>query len=236
VALKVTTPDMMTPPHDARKELRILQLAKSANVIEAIESFKQAGGRLVLVMPFMPYDLAKLLQDKNLAYIDTKDILRDMFTAIKYIHSQGIIHRDIKPSNLLLKTPSGPAYLADFGIAWTAADLASEPAQQKITDVGTTCYRPPELLFGNRSYDHSLDLWAAGCVVAETTNRSGKSLFDSGELGSDLALIQSIFQCLGTPTLEIWPVRCVKLSMRSVILMTASGSWAFPRLGKNAIS
>jgi hypothetical protein len=31
-------------------------------------------------------------------------------------------------------------------------------------------------------------------------------LFDSGELGSDLALIQSVFKKLGTPNLEVWPV------------------------------
>lgn len=35
--------------------------------------------------------------------------------------------------------------------------------------------------------------------------RPHPSLFDSGELGSDLALIQSVFKTLGTPTDESWP-------------------------------
>lgn len=76
----------------------------------------------------------------------------------------------------------------------------------KITDVGTAAYRPPELLFGHKAYGCALDLWAAGCVVAEVVaGNPYPSLFDSGPLGSDLALIQSIFKTLGTPTDESWP-------------------------------
>lgn len=82
-------------------------------------------------------------------------------------------------------------------------DAASEPPNRKIIDVGTTCYRPPELIFGNTAYDCSLDLWAAGCVVAECL--TGKTLFDAGALRSELALIQSIFRTLGTPNDETWP-------------------------------
>ena len=85
-------------------------------------------------------------------------------------------------------------------------DEGSEPADSKITDVGTTSYRPPELLFGHAAYEESLDMWAAGCVVAEAVTQSGSTIFDSGPLGSELALIQSIFKTLGTPTLSIWPV------------------------------
>ena len=82
----------------------------------------------------------------------------------------------------------------------------TEPASKKITEVGSTCYRPPELLFGHTSYGCALDMWAAGCVTAEFFLENSKTLFNSGELGSDLALIFSIFNTLGTPTSESWPV------------------------------
>ena len=101
----------------------------------------------------------------------------------------------------------GPAYLADFGIAWSTVDPESEAADAKITDVGTTCYRPPELLFGDRAYGTSLDMWAAGCVVAEMARNQHYQLFDAGPLGSELGLIKSIFTSLGTPNERIWPVR-----------------------------
>lgn len=68
-----------------------------------------------------------------------------------------------------------------------------------------------------------VDLWAAGCVAAEvfvhdTGGKGGRdrgkegeegerewTLFDAGELGSELALVKSIFETLGTPDEKVWP-------------------------------
>lgn len=206
VALKVTTPSMVVEPHDSAREARILKSMQHDHVVPLLDLFRESRGRLILVFPFLPYDLQALLVKQRVDQEQARSHLRDMFGALAYLHSSGIIHRDIKPSNILLETPSGPAYLADFGIAWSPHDEASEKHDAKITDVGTTSYRPLELLFGNKKYDCSLDLWAAGCVLAETASLTGDSLFDSGDLGSELALIQSIFKSLGTPTLDTWPV------------------------------
>jgi serine/threonine protein kinase len=196
----------MQPPHNSRREARILQATASEHVIPLLESFRDDDLHFILVLPFMPYDLGQLLQDHSLSKEQTRQFLKSMFSALAFIHSHNIIHRDIKPSNLLVQSLEGPAYLADFGIAWAPADPDSEPADSKITDVGTTCYRPPELLFGNTGYGCSLDMWAAGCTVAEAVVAGHPTLFDSGELGSDLALIQSMFVKLGTPNLTVWPV------------------------------
>lgn len=211
VALKVTTPSLMEEPHDSEREVRILNSLKHDHIIPLLEAFQQAGGRLVLVFPFMPFDLEQLLKNNRLHYDQVRTHLHELFSALAFLHGKGIIHRDVKPSNILLKSFSGPAYLADFGIAWSPVDEASEEPAKKITDVGTTSYRPPELLFGNTAYGCSLDLWAAGCVLAEASSLSTKTLFDSGELGSELSLIQSIFKSLGTPTLDNWPVNLSQL-------------------------
>ncbi len=208
VALKVIRSSMATAPHNPTREARLLRAIHCSNVIPLLHSFSLAGhrGYLVLVLPFLPFDLQQLSQQGMLSTDQARTFSRDVLSGLSHIHSLGIIHRDIKPSNILLKTVSGPACLADFGIAWSEHDPESEPADSKITDVGTTCYRPPELLFGWAKYGCSLDIWAAGCVIAEMTNKSRQTLFDAGELGSELALIQSIFQSLGTPDLDVWPV------------------------------
>lgn len=206
VALKLTTPSQVAAPHDHVREARILAKASSTHVVPLLSTFRQAGGHFLLVFPFIPYDLEELLHQHATSPAQICAHLYDLFTALCHIHSLGIIHRDIKPSNILLASPSGPAYLADFGISWMPGDEGSEPVHNKITDVGTTSYRPPELLFGNAAYDESLDMWAAGCVVAEAVTFKDSSLFDSGPLGSELALIQSIFKTLGTPTSSVWPV------------------------------
>jgi cyclin-dependent kinase len=209
VALKVTTPHLMSPPHNSDREAKILHSVSAPNIIQLVDVFWESGGHFVLVFPFMPYNLDELLHQNALNGWQMRSHLRDLFRALAHIHSFGIIHRDIKPSNVLLHSTAGPAYLADFGIAWWPEHNSSENPAQKLMSVGTTCYRPPEILFGDTAYDTSLDLWAAGCVVAEVVDVHHKPLFDSGPAGSELALVQSIFSTLGTPNSDIWPVRWV---------------------------
>jgi serine/threonine protein kinase len=206
VALKVTYLLAMNPPHDSEREVRVLKRTESDHVIPLLETFREAAGHLVLVFPYMPMNLDQMLRRKTLTRAQERSCLRDLFTALAHVHKLGVIHRDVKPSNILLKSPSGPAYLTDFGIAWDPKDEASEPADQKITDIGTTSYRSPEVLFGYTTYTFAVDLWAAGCVVAEVISRDKVPLFNSGDIGSDLALIHSIFKSLGTPNEAVWPV------------------------------
>eukprot|EP00936_MAST-01D_sp_MAST-1D-sp1_P000017 g17.t1 len=68
--------------------------------------------------------------------------------------------------------------------------------------VSTRWYRPPELLFGCRSYDGAVDMWAVGCLVAEILMRVPGGLFP-GE--SDLDQLSRVFRVLGTPTRDTWP-------------------------------
>ncbi|KAL4795384.1 kinase-like domain-containing protein, partial [Aspergillus venezuelensis] len=205
VALKIAIPHLLEPPHDAHREAQLLRAAASKHVIPLLETFKLDGGRFVMAFSYKKYDFEALLRRGSLSTSQTRSILRDMFSALSFIHERGIIHRDIKPANILLDSPAGPAYLADFGIAWREKSIEAEPADKKITDVGTTCYRPPEVLFGYKGYGPALDLWAAGCVVAEAIAVDHKQLFDAGPVGSDLSLIQSILTTLGTPDEEGWP-------------------------------
>jgi serine/threonine protein kinase len=197
----------MAPPHNSEREIRVLKKLVHPNVIPLWESFREPGySHLVLVFPFMPYDLDMILRQGYIVEAQGRGFLHDILSALKHVHAHGLIHRDVKPSNILMKSPSGPAYLADFGIVWDPEDPASEPANEKITDVGTTSYRAPDVLFGRACYDQSLDMWATGCVGAQVATSSIEPLFNSGDMGSDLTLIQSIFKKLGTPTPKIWPV------------------------------
>lgn len=205
VALKVTSPGLMQPPHNSLREARILESLQHPNIVTLNKTFRETGGQFVLEFPFLRYQVDELWREKKLSPRQIKSCLQDLFAALGYIHSRGIIHRDVKPSNILLKTPDGPAYLTDFGIAWSPSDKASEKSDEKITDVGTTAYRPPEILFGDQAYGTTLDMWAAGCVVAEAVTATHEQLFDAGPLGSELGLIKSMFTTIGTPNDETWP-------------------------------
>lgn len=221
IAIKLTTPSAMTAPHNSFREARLLHQAAHPSIIPLLSTEKLSGGHFLLTFTFAPHDLSTLLSAHVLTDSQIRAHLYDLFTALEHIHALGILHRDIKPSNLLLAAPEGPTYLADFGIAWQDGDPDSEPSTKKITDVGTTRYRAPELLFGYSGYGVGVDLWGAGCVVAEAANR-GKSLFDAGRDGSELALLKSIFTTLGTPNDTAWPVSVCHFSWRVEVVNGSS--------------
>jgi cyclin-dependent kinase len=209
VALKVITETWGVEPHNADREVKTLRQISHPSIIKLVETIKDDEGRLVLAFPYIPLTLATVLESRSIDEKEVISIFKNLFSALDYLHGQGIIHRDIKPSNLLLQSPTSPAYLADFGTVWhPQLSVSDEPADHKILDVGTSSYRAPEALFGNRSYGTSLDMWAAGAMLAEALRKPPTPLFQSraaSEDGNQLGLILSIFKTLGTPTKETWP-------------------------------
>ncbi|GFR51619.1 hypothetical protein Agub_g14046, partial [Astrephomene gubernaculifera] len=66
--------------------------------------------------------------------------------------------------------------------------------------IGMRWYRPPELLFGGRTYGAAVDVWAAGCVFAEMMLRR---VWFRGS--SDVDQLRLIFEVLGSPSESNWP-------------------------------
>lgn len=246
VALKVTIPDEMRPPHDSLKEASILQnlkeLREKANlsdsyIVELLDSWIEDDGldeQLTIVLPFLPHDLNSVLaqhrmpengrlieNDDSSSEVSTKwintlpefkskSILWQLASALKFLHAQGIIHRDIKPQNILFETLDykSPLRLVDFDISWVPTDnYGKEPADEKITDVGSGTYRSPELLFGIDNYGTELDMWAFGCIVCQMFSDNNKypPFYNENSKVSDIALISTIFGTLGVPTVKTWP-------------------------------
>lgn len=208
-ALKVITETRAIEPHNPHREAKILGLLKRP-CIPLLETLRDHEQRFVLVFPYMPLTLATLLDQGSLTSPQIKSIFTDVFSALASIHSQGMIHRDVKPSAVLLASPTGPAYLSDFGTAWhPTLSATSEPADDKILDIGTGPYRAPEVLFGDKSYGTPVDMWAAGAMLAECCRKPlPRPLFESRpvhEDGNQLGLILSIFKTMGSPTREGWP-------------------------------
>lgn len=59
--------------------------------------------------------------------------------------------------------------IADFGLARLIYDDVTRPYSHQVA---TRWYRAPELLYGAKFYNTSIDMWSVGCIFAEMLNNS----------------------------------------------------------------
>ena len=99
----------------------------------------------------------------------------------QYIRSLNICHRDIKPANILIDIDHQNLKLSDFGSAIQLSpnkhyhDSEQTRATRLQSYVCSRYYRAPELILGSEKYGCGIDIWSAGCVVAEMV--TAKPLF-----------------------------------------------------------
>uniref|UniRef100_A0A336MAE5 CSON014301 protein n=1 Tax=Culicoides sonorensis TaxID=179676 RepID=A0A336MAE5_CULSO len=182
------------------RELQIMRRLEHCNIVKLKYFFYSSGEKkdevyLNLVLEYIPETVYKVARQyaKNKQTIPINFIrlyMYQLFRSLAYIHSLGICHRDIKPQNLLLDPESAVLKLCDFGSAKQL--LHGEP---NVSYICSRYYRAPELIFGAINYTTKIDVWSAGCVLAELL--LGQPIFP-GDSGVDQLV--EIIKVLGTPT------------------------------------
>ncbi|KAH9637626.1 hypothetical protein HF086_007340 [Spodoptera exigua] len=184
------------------RELQIMRRLEHCNIVKLKYFFYSSGEKkdevyLNLVLEYIPETVYKVARhyskdEQTIPISFIKLYMYQLFRSLAYIHSLGICHRDIKPQNLLLDPKTGVLKLCDFGSAKHL--VRGEP---NVSYICSRYYRAPELIFGAIDYTTKIDVWSAGCVVAELL--LGQPIFP-GDSGVDQLV--EIIKVLGTPTRE----------------------------------
>ena len=152
--------------HRYRRELNVLSLRDSSNVVHPIDMFYENSETCILVYPFFAAGNLKQSLKKN-SGLKTSEIYRlaeDLLIGIRALHAAGIIHRDIKPENVLIDfSHDGKAHywLADFGSSITI----SETAEVRWRGA-SPAYEAPEAFDGTA--DFRADFYSIGVVLLES--------------------------------------------------------------------
>jgi serine/threonine protein kinase len=166
-------------------EADILSKIKSSRVVLYHGYFNLANGRVATVYEKMDMCLADY--DYNLGILQTKWVLFDILTALKDVHSFGIVHGDIKGENILIDSGRSIAKLADFGFATDIHDPKWHVGLRNPK-------KPPEYLLKHREMDYTkIDIWALGLTAV----RALKIKYKSED--PPLEVLKSLVGLLGKP-------------------------------------
>jgi calcium-dependent protein kinase len=167
------------------KEIEILMSTDHPNIIKIYEYFLDSINYYLITEYISGGDLMDSIS-KWKSYNEEKAafILKQVLSAVFYLHSKQIVHRDLKPENILVESPSKRENSQNLTTNNTTNSNVNEkktPNQLlniKLIDfgtcnyiqnknlslrVGTPYYIAPEVL--KKNYNEKCDLWSIGVIL-----------------------------------------------------------------------
>jgi Ca2+-binding EF-hand superfamily protein/predicted Ser/Thr protein kinase len=166
VAVKVLKKDM-SPTQELRlqTEITVLSLVHHPNLVQLLDIYEDFGN-LYLVMEYLPYGSVHEWFSEHwseITQLQKLSLLRQVASALAYLHSRGILHRDVKLANISICDLENTHFkLIDFGLSCFVG-----PGRLASRCLGSMQYMPPEM-FEGRSYREEADSWSFGVLAYVT--------------------------------------------------------------------
>ncbi|KAM5181079.1 calcium/calmodulin-dependent protein kinase type 1G [Mantella aurantiaca] len=142
-------------------EIAVLKKIKHDNIV-TLEDIYESSSHFYLVMQLVSggelFD--RILERGVYTEKDASNVIRQVMSAVQYLHDNGIVHRDLKPENLLYLTPdeNSKIMITDFGLS------KMEETGIMSTACGTPGYVAPEVL-AQKPYSKAVDCWSIGVIT-----------------------------------------------------------------------
>jgi len=160
------------------KEARSIAALTHPNIVRIIDVFEDNGTAYYVMEYCTGGSLSDIIKQhpSGLKEADALHYIRQVASALQYIHSQKMNHLDVKPANILIDS-LGNSILIDFGLS---KHYDSEGFETSTTPVGISHgYAPLEQYSGVSEFSPQSDVYSLGATLYKlltgiTPERAGK--------------------------------------------------------------
>ncbi|XP_028414260.1 serine/threonine kinase SAD-1-like isoform X2 [Dendronephthya gigantea] len=144
-----------------RREARLLQMIRHPHIVQLLE-IVETSQSYYLVFEFADGGdlMDHICKRKKLEEDEVRKFIRQIISAVEYLHRLGIMHRDLKVENLLLDANKN-IKIIDFGLSNTIYATDHNNENHCTTQCGSPAYAAPELLV-RKDYGPQIDVWSIG--------------------------------------------------------------------------
>ena len=146
------------------KEARSIASLEHRNIVSVIDVFECNGTAYYVMKHLGGASLADKVKQGALPEADAVRYIRQVASALEYVHGRNMMHLDVKPANILLDDTDN-AVLIDFGLA---KQYDTEGQQTSTTPVGISHgYAPMEQYRrgGVSSFSPASDIYSLGATL-----------------------------------------------------------------------
>merc|ERR1719187_2522447 len=160
-AIKIIDKKALKGKEDSlENEIRVLRRLVHPNIVQLLEVYEDKT-KVYLVMELVTggelFD--RIVEKGSYTEKDAADLIKQVLSAVAYMHDEGVVHRDLKPENLLYYSPDEDSkiMISDFGLS------KMEDSGIMATACGTPGYVAPEVL-AQKPYGKEVDVWSIGVI------------------------------------------------------------------------